>query len=478
MLQNADEDDPAPPAPEVDAMPGATVKVPEPDPAALKAAIEAVFAKARRARSPYGVASELAAMLAPCLEDLERLIAVGRAEEAEPLLKRIVTASESVMNRIDDSNARFYPLCAHAVKLWGQAWTKIEPRSPRKLATMVRKFVDAGGFSIRDRMIANFAEALGDEGLRALRDAYTKDLAAIPSSHPDDPHARNRETCDQIRARFSLISNLRAVADARCDVDGFIELCCLDGDPDGDGIAIARRLVEAGRHGQALQWVDRAIEDDPDRDPDRPHDEPHGAAMVRALALRGLDRNGEAVENLWGEFERRPRAATLRDIDRFSGAPVAGAATAAPHAFDHAPNAERAIATASKHADVHEALRFLMEIAEYRTAAALVLAREADLDGHCYDVLVPLAEALAEPNDAAAAHAAWHCYRALMQSILADGRRTAYGHAAYYLIRMRGIAARAGVCDAQHALDADIAAKHRLKRSFWEAVAEQGEAGR
>lgn len=70
-----------------------------------------------------------------------------------------------------------------------------------------------------------------------------------------------------------------------------------------------------------------------------------------------------------------------------------------PHAFDPAPNSRRAIATASKHADVHDALRFLMEIAECRTAAA-----------------------------------------------------------------------RAGVCDAQHALDADLAAKHRLKRSFWEAV--------
>lgn len=441
----------------------------ETEPAALRSAIDAVFAKARRARSPYGVAPELAAMLMPCLEVLERMIATGHAREAEPLLKRIVTASESVMNRIDDSNARFYPLCAHAVKLWGEAWKTIEPRNPRKLAAMVRKFVDAGGFSIRDRMIANFAEALGEQGLCALRDAYAKDLAAIPSSHPDDPRARNRETCDQIRARFSLISNLRAVADARRDVDGFIELCRLGRHADSDGIAIGRRLVEAGRHGEALQWVDRAIQDDPDHDPDRPHDEPHGAAMIRALALRGLDRNGEAIETLWGEFERRPCMATLRDIGQFSEDPTT-AGPGARHRIDHDPNFQRAIATASRHADVHEALRFLMEIAEYRTAAELVLARQADLDGHRYDVLVPLAEALAEPDDAAAAHAGWHCYRALMSSILADGRRTAYGHAACYLIRMRGIAARAGMCDAQRALDADLAAKHRLKRSFWEAV--------
>lgn len=48
-------------------------------------AVEAVFATARRRPGPYGVASELAAMLAPCLDELERMIEAGRATEAEPL---------------------------------------------------------------------------------------------------------------------------------------------------------------------------------------------------------------------------------------------------------------------------------------------------------------------------------------------------------------------------------------------------------
>ena len=100
--------------------------------------------------------------------------------------------------------------------------------------------------------------------------------------------------------------------------------------------------------------------------------------------------------------------ATIRDIGKFSEDPTT-AGPGARHRIDHDPNFQRAIATASRHADVHEALRFLMEIAEYRTAAELVLARQADLDGHRYDVLVTLAEALAEPDDAAAAHAGWPC---------------------------------------------------------------------
>jgi tetratricopeptide (TPR) repeat protein len=444
----------------------------EPDSASLKTEIEAVFAKGRRARSPYGIASELATMLLPCLGALERMIADGRAAEAEALLKRIVTASESVMARIDDSNARFYPLCAQAVTLWGQAWARIEPRNPRKIAALVQEFVDEGAYSIRDRMIADFRDALGEQGLRELRDAYAAELAAIPQEDPDGPKSRSREACDRIRARHSLIAKLKAVADARRDVDGFIELCRLAGDHTWEGIAIGRRLVEAGRHEEALPWIDRAIQGDRDRDPDRPHDEPHGAAMIRALALSGLGRASEAAETLWIEFERRPCLSTLRDIDRFSAMPDADG-PGIRRAFDPEPNFQRASATASRHANVHDALRFLMEAAEHRAAAELILARTADLDGHRHDVLVPMAEALAEPTGTLPAHAAWLCFRALLSSILADGRRNAYGHAAHYLIRMRGIAPRAELGDAQAALDAELAIAHRFKRSFWEAVADE-----
>lgn len=449
----------------------------EPDSAALKADIEAVFAKGRRARSPNGIASELATMLLPCLGALERMIAGGRASEAEPLLKRIVTASESVVGRIDDSNARFYPLCAHAVTLWGQAWARIEPRNPGKIAAMVRKFVDEGGYSIRDRMIADFGDALGEHGLRELRDAYAAELATIAQEVPDGPKPRSREACGRIHTRHSLITKLKAVADARRDVDGFIELCRLAGDHTWEGIAIGRRLVEAGRHGEALPWIDRAIQGVRDRDPGRPHDEPHGAATIRALALCGLDRTSEAVETLWIEFERRPCMSTLRDIDRFSAMPGADG-LGIRRAFDPEPNFQRAIAAASRHADVHDALRFLMEAAQYGAAAELILARTADLDGRRYDMLVPMAEALAEPTGTLPAHAAWLCLRALLSSILADGRRNAYGHAAHYLIRMRELAPRAELGDAQAALDAELAIAHRFKRSFWEAVADEEGATR
>lgn len=433
------------------------------DPVALRESIDAVFAKARRARSPYGVAKDLAEMLSPCLESLELMIARGRAVEAEPLLKRIVALSERAVSRIDDSHARFYPLCAHAVMLWGRAWSQIEPRNRRKLAEMVRKFVAEGDLSIRDRMIEHFAEALGEEGLAALRARYRADLDALP---PPSPAAHVAPSPDW-HLRRTLVGNLKSIADARGDVEEFIELCRIGGRLDHEGIAIGRRLVEAGRHDKALAWVDRAILADPDGDPRRPYDEPCDAASVRAMALRGLGRIDEAAETLWQEFARRPSAAAMRAIDELAEADPAGNAPAED-------TLERAIATASQHGDLHAALRFLLEIGANDAAASLTLARSGEVDGRDYGVLLHLARSLAKSPQPTHAHAAWLAYRAMLSTILAAGRRTAYGHAADHLVRMRAIALRAGLAAEQQAFDAELADRHRLKRAFWEAVEREG----
>ena len=435
----------------------------EPDPVELRASIDAVFAKARRARSPYGVAKDLAAMLSPCLESLELMIARGRAVEAEPLLKRIVAASERAVGRIDDSHARFYPLCAHAVMLWGRAWSQIEPRNRRKLAEMVRKFVAEGDLSIRDRMIEHFAEALGEEGLAALRERYRADLDALPPPSP----AKHAALSPDWHVRSTIVWNLQSIADAQGDVEEFIELCRIGGRLDHEGIAIGRRLVEAGRHDEALAWVDRAILADPDGDPRRPYDEPYDAASVRAMALRGLGRIDEAAETLWQEFARRPSAATLRAIDEGAAADPAGNAPAED-------TLERAISTVSQHCDPHSALLFLLEIGATTAAAALTLARSVELDGRDYGVLLRLARSLAKSPESTHAHAAWIAYGQMLSAILAAGRRTAYGHAADHLVRMRAIASRAGLAAEQQAFDAELADRHRLKRAFWEAVEREG----
>jgi tetratricopeptide (TPR) repeat protein len=422
-------------------------------------AVDAVFATARRRRGPYGVASGLAAMLAPCLDELERMIEAGRAAEAEPLLKRIVTSSGPVTERIDDSSGVFHPLCSRATRLWGSAWARIEPRDRKKLAALVQGRVEKSASPISDHMIAGFVAALGPEGLHTLRRRYEAELAAIPPRTAAERGAWSDELSRRLSARSGLVINLRKVADGLGDIDEYIRLCNLDGPANHHGVGIARRLTDAGRHEEALAWIDRAVAADPDRDPWQSHDEPYGAAMVRSLALRRLGRLDEAAAALWEEFRRRPSLGALADIDALAGPDT-----------DAAERRKQAIEVASRHPDVHVALGFLLEANARHEAAHLVTERVAELDGHEYDVLLPLAKRLERTAPAAS----WRLYRALLESILADGRRKAYGHAGWYLVRMRTLAPVAGLNAEQRAFDAELASTHRLKRAFWEAVEDEG----
>lgn len=422
-------------------------------------AVEAVFATTRRHRGPYGVASPLAAMLEPCLDELERMIEAGRAAEAEPLLKRIVNASGPVTERIDDSGGVFHPLCSRATRLWGAAWARIEPRDRKKLATMVRSRADKAASPISDHVIAGFADALGPEGLHALRRRYEAELAAVPPPTDAERASWSPETSRRLTVRSGLVIHLKCIADALGEVDEFIRLCSLDGPPHHLGIAIARRLMEAGRHEEALAWIDRAVAADRDHDPWRPDDEPFGAAMVRSLALRRLGRLDEAAATLWEEFRRRPSLAALADIEALSSPDTGGT-----------ERRKQAIEVASRHPDVHVALDFLLEADALHEAAHVVAKRTSELDGREYCVLPRLAKRL-EPT---APSASWRIYRALLASILAGGRRKAYGHAAWYLVRMRALAPVAGLGDEQRAFEAELASQHRLKRAFWEAVDDEG----
>lgn len=422
-------------------------------------AVEAVFATARRRRGPYGVASGLAAMLAPCLDELERMIKTGRAAEAEPLLKRIVTSSGPVTERIDDSSGVFHPLCSRATRLWGAAWARIEPRDRKKLAVLVQGRVEKAASPISDHMIAGFVAALGPEGLHTLRRRYEAELAAIPLPTAEERGSWSPELSSRLSARSGLVINLQNIADSLGDVDEYIRLCSLDGPANHHGIGIARRLTEVGRHEEALAWIDRTVAADRDHDPRRPYDEPYGAAMVRSLALRRLGRLDEAAAALWEEFRRRPSLGALADIDALAG----------PDS-DAAERRKQAIGVASRHPDVHVALGFLLEASALHDAAHLVTERAAELDGHEYGVLLRLAKRL----ELTAPNASWRLYRVLLESILADGRRKAYGHAGWYLAHMRTLAPVAGLNAEQRAFDAELASKHRLKRAFWEAVEDEG----
>lgn len=433
-------------------------------PEEVRTAIAAVFTKASRSWSTRGIARELGAMLKPCIDALERMIEEGHAADAEPLLKRIVKSAESALDRVDDSNAHFHPLCSQALVLWGRAWARIEPRKPAKLAAMVRTYAGGSGHATRDGIIPAFAEALGPEGLRILRETYEGELAALGDPTPDEAPSRSGLPIKPDFRRWSLTHALREVADALGDVDEYVALRTRDGLADRFGVDIATRMLRAGRDEEALHWLDRAEADAREgrarrRDDRTVTNKPQDpAAPLRSKVLQALGRHADAEDALWREFERYPCLDTLNEIVALVGLSRADAAR------------ERACEMAMRNSHVHDALHFLHDAKRWDDVATVVNTRTAELDGHHYWILVKVAEHLERTHP----RASWHAYRSLMDAILKDGRRPAYGHAADYLLCMRKLAAPAHLEEEQRQVEEHLQAKHRLKRAFWEYV-EDGE---
>jgi hypothetical protein len=177
------------------------------------------------------------------------------------------------------------------------------------------------------------------------------------------------------------------------------------------------------------------------------------------MALQALGRADEARATMWAAFKQTLDTAALdRALEMITGE------------GERQRSVESALTVAEGFPEVHLAARFLVKRGALDRAAKLLQARQAELEGRHYDLLLWVVEPL-EPGHPAAA---WVVYRALMLSILDGSRTTAYGHAADYFVQLRSLAAKAGIAREQRALEALLREKHGLKRNFWKFVGGEG----
>jgi hypothetical protein len=136
------------------------------------------------------------------------------------------------------------------VKDWGRAWATVGDRNPDDLAEMVLNEVADDPYGTKSRMVAAFADALREAGLRRLRQIAERRLAELPPDRDDKNWERSAE-----RRRVLVI--LQDVADTQGDPDAFIALMTAEGLTEERAVDIAERLLRAGRDEEALVWLDR-----------------------------------------------------------------------------------------------------------------------------------------------------------------------------------------------------------------------------
>jgi hypothetical protein len=259
------------------------------------------------------------------------------------------------------------------------------------------------------------------------------------------------------------IDMLQALAEHRGDLDTYIALERAKPEFRRDSMTTARKLYEAQRYQDALQWVRmeakgmRTVHIGGMTVGVGPEYQSGARKLLEAEILDGLKQRSSAQEIRWQEFLKTFDAAILRryiaKLDDFAE-------------FDELDKAFDAV---RRSPDIYPALDFLVEWPKLDMASEHVSRHAKKWDGRQYAYLVPAADALVGNHPVAATT----LYRALLNAILIPSNSAAYPHAARYyaaLVAMSQLLPASLPFESHADYVEGIKAKHGRKYSFWELV--------
>ena len=328
----------------------------------------------RRAKSWISARTQrsLAKELIGLIETIDARIAPENAELGFDLLWSLLQVAPFIHARTDDSHGTIGDVMRTAMGSIQTLSPRLE-RDPVSLADQVFEALQDNGYGEIDGVISALSDALGTEGLMALRartDAAMDEPVTIDETESFGFYAsaeRRLEMARDSRDR-TLRMILSDVADALGDVDAWLsqysaeQLTYHTIAPDA-----ARRLLQAGRAEDALRVMQGCI-DSMDRK-DSWYDTPEvDTAHFACLEALGLEEDLRRA--MWARFETRLCAETLRRY--LSRLPD----------FDDDEALLKAQACVRQHPDLLRALIFCLSWPDPNLASDLVLSRHEELDGN------------------------------------------------------------------------------------------------
>ena len=334
---------------------------------------------------------------------------------------------------------------------------------PRKLADRAFEAAIRNHYGQYNDLVGVLSPALGQEGLERLKQRtieYSKAPLARPSGryrsmteHRSPGTVHEEEFAERVR-RGTVRLILQAIADAEGDVDAFIA----QHDAEARKVPvfaarIGRRLLAAGRAGEALEALDAAARGG---QPDPVWHE-FDWEDARIDALEALGRRDEAQKMRWRCFELCLSEPHLRAyLKRLPD-------------FEDMEAEERALDHALGFHDGLEGLSFLVSWPALDRASRLVIERTQDIDGALHRVLAPAADALAAKHPLAATLV----LRAMIEFTLGRGRSSGYRRAAGHLMDCSALSATIGdfgEFEAHEAFETRLRREHGRKESFWSLI--------
>lgn len=434
-------------------------------PEAVAAIVDKRLAGLETARGTigWGKAKSFGEDLSATLKIITGDLAKADAEAAADRLMRFLATADRTLSRdgsSGDGTAAVYYAAAAALP---GLIAKLPPEASLMAADRLYDLTAESRYGVAENSASEILAAAPPVLVEAFDQRLAEGLRALGPFAADDSdwsrHARARR----------LIELRQRVADARGDVDAFIELETGLPGHFPDPAEIAERLTAAGRHREALDWLRR---------PSRPSVKrlrmedlnaglaPRDPAVdrrqrVEIRVLEALGERAQARALRWKLFEETLDADSLRE--HLAGLPD----------FEDVDALDAAFALALETPLVYAALRFLVQWPRLDLAERLVVKRRAQWDGRRYEILAAAAETL----ESAQPLAATILYRALVGSILERAQSPAYAHAARYYVELESLAAREDpgwpVERAETWLTA-LRGRHGRKHGFWTAVEAAG----
>ncbi|MER2251265.1 DUF6880 family protein [Methylorubrum podarium] len=409
--------------------------------------------------------ADLDATLATILSDLKPLD-TGMALDR---LLRFLRSADATLERVDDSSGQVHALYEAAAEAAAGLAAGLSADAALGFATRALDALDRDGFGLVGALLVDLLPKLPEAALDPLDARLVEALAALPAQpkRKSGPAAFEMagQAWERRYQRLSLNRLRQVIADARGDADAYIALELEMSPERPDRVAVAERLLAAGRAAEALEWIRReqkrgvvvmTREDLLAGSVDALGPEREREA-VEIRILDALGRRDEAQGLRWSRFERSLDPQALRDY------------LARLPDFEDEEALERAFAHAASRKDPHGGLYFLVRWPNLDRAARLVLERRDEWSGRIWELLAPAAEAL-EPDHPLAASI---LYRALIDDILERGRSPAYGHGARHLTRLGELARdlAPGDLTPNHAdYVARLRKAHGRKSGFWSQV--------
>lgn len=384
-------------------------------------------------------------------EAILELIAPADPREAFDLMWRLVGCGQNVLGRSDDGSGHLAEAFHAAVRDLGPLAERAGVH-PEELAPLAVRVLSSDDHGLWDDLIPTLAPSLGRSGLgavKALMLEWQSERSAAPG-HTGETRSRYRR---RVVTRVSL-----QIADALGDVDDYIaQIDVATRRTAPVAAAIARRLLDAGRAQDAWLAVD-AVE------VKQRAQAPAEWGDIRLELLETLNRQNEAQAFRWQQFRSTLDASQLRAYLR-----------KLPD-FDDFDAEQQALAHASKFADMHQALAFLIAWPDLRRASELVLDRFQALNGEGHEALTAAADALDDRYPLAATV----LRRCTIVFTLRMTRSARFKHAARQVEACRHAAGRVtefGKFPSHAEFERTLRASYGRKAGFWQEVAKFGPAG-